>query len=333
MFVQHNVSLKTYNSFGIDVKAKKYIAISSVSELKKILPLEKNVFVLSGGSNLLLTKDIEELVIHLKLKGKKIDIVSKTEVLVRAQAGEDWHNFVLWCIENDFGGLENLALIPGNVGTSPIQNIGAYGVEVKDRITEVETIEIKTGKIRSFSNKECKFSYRNSIFKNELKEKYIILSVQFKLSTVKHDLNYSYRALQSELINHKKPTIKDICKAVIAIRNRKLPDPKIIGNSGSFFKNPVISKSQFLEIQKKHKDMPHYTISKTEIKVPAAWLIEQCGFKGKRYGETGSHKDQALVLVNYGKATGKEVYELAKQIQKTVLERFSISLEVEVNIK
>lgn len=334
MNIQHRVSLKKFNTFGIDVNAKSYVSVASVEELQKILQQEKDVFVLSGGSNLLLTKDIEVLVIHLNTKGIEQKVINSNEVLVTAQAGENWHEFVLWCIAKNYGGLENLSLIPGNVGTCPIQNIGAYGVEVKDTITEVEAIEIASGKLKKFSNSECNFGYRDSVFKNDLKGKYILTRVTFKLTTNQHQLNYSYGAIQDELNskNISTPSIATISNAVIAIRNSKLPNPKEIGNSGSFFKNPVISKQQFSELQKQFENMPFYTVSNTEVKIPAGWLIEQAGLKGKRFGETGLHKNQALVLVNYGKATGKEVHALAKKIQATILEKFKISLEIEVNI-
>ena len=334
MDIQHAVSLKAFNTFGIDVKAESYISVESIQELKSVLSLNKEVFVLSGGSNLLLTQDIKKLVLHLRTKGITTKTLSENEVEVTVQAGENWHEFVLWCISKNYGGLENLSLIPGNVGTCPIQNIGAYGVEVKDTITKVEAIEIATGITKKFSNSECNFGYRNSIFKNELKGKYILTSVSFKLTTKNHKLNYSYGAIQEKLDSKKiiTPTLKDISDAVITIRNSKLPNPKEIGNSGSFFKNPVISKSKYTELAKSHKNMPFYVVSDTEVKIPAGWLIEQSGFKGKRIGETGSHKSQALVLVNYGKATGKEVYALAQKIQETVLENFEIPLEIEVNI-
>ncbi|MFC2109450.1 UDP-N-acetylmuramate dehydrogenase [Bacteroidota bacterium] len=334
MNFQYNVSLKTFNTFGIDVLAKKYISVTSTKELKEVLATEKNVFVLSGGSNLLLTKNITPLVIHLNTSGKQIDFISDEEVLVKVSAGENWHEFVLWCVDQNFGGLENLSLIPGNVGTCPIQNIGAYGVEVKDTITEVEAVEISTGITKIFSNKDCAFGYRNSIFKNNLKGKYILTAVTFKLTRKNHQLHSSYGAIQDKLAENliSTPTIKDISNAVIAIRNSKLPNPDEIGNSGSFFKNPVISTEQFKKIQENHKNIPHYIVSETETKVPAGWLIEQCGFKGKRIGNTGSHSQQALVLVNYGNATGKEVHELAQQIQQTVANKFGINLEIEVNV-
>lgn len=283
---------------------------------------------------MLLTKDIEKLVVHIDFKGISIDREDENNVYLTVNAGENWHEFVLWTIHNDFGGIENLSLIPGNVGTCPIQNIGAYGVEVKDVITKVEALEIETGKLVSFSNEVCDFGYRNSIFKNEEKGKYIIVAVSFKLTKNKHTLNTSYGAIETELEakNIVSPSLQDVSNAVIAIRKSKLPDPKEIGNSGSFFKNPVISKDQFLELQKENPNIPNYPVSDTEIKVPAGWLVEQSGFKGKRFGDAGIHEKQALVLVNYGNASGKEIYLLAQKIQEKVFKNFGISLEIEVNV-
>ena len=283
---------------------------------------------------MLLTKDIHKLVIHLDIKGISIDKEDEDYVYLTVNAGENWHEFVVYCISQNYGGVENLSLIPGNVGTCPIQNIGAYGVEVKDTITKVEGIEIATEKLVSFSNEDCNFGYRNSIFKNAYKGKIVLTSVGFKLTKKNHQLNTSYGAIDTELAskNISKPRLKEISNAVIAIRQSKLPDPKEIGNSGSFFKNPVILKSVFLEIQKSHPKVPSYKISETEVKVPAGWLVEQSGFKGKRFGDAGVHEKQALVLVNYGNATGKEIYKLAEKIQETVLKNFKISLEIEVNV-
>ena len=334
MKIQHNISLKNYNTFGIDVTAKRFITIDSVYQLQQLLKIEKDIFLISGGSNMLLTKDIEKLVVHIDIKGISIDRENHNDIYLTVNAGENWHKFVLWCVNNDYGGIENLSLIPGNVGTSPIQNIGAYGVEVKDTISKVEAIEIETGKLISFSNEECNFDYRNSIFKNEVKGKYIITSVSFQLTKGEHHLNTSYGAIETELISKKveKPTLKDVSDAVISIRKSKLPDPKEIGNSGSFFKNPVISSSNFLEIQKEYPTIPSYVISDTETKVPAGWLIEKAGFKGKRFGEYGIHEKQALVLVNYGNASGKEIHQLAQKIQETILSKFGVSLEIEVNV-
>ena len=334
MKIQQNISLKNYNTFGISVNAKRFIAVTSVYELQQLLKTEKELFLLSGGSNMLLTKDIEKLVVHIDIKGISIDKEDENAVYLTVNAGEDWHKFVVWCISNEFGGIENLSLIPGNVGTCPIQNIGAYGVEVKDTITKVEGLEIETGKLVSFSNEACKFGYRNSIFKNTHKGKIILTSVGFKLTKKNHQLNTSYGAIDAELALNKilKPTLKNVSDAVIAIRKSKLPDPKEIGNSGSFFKNPVISKELFLEIQRENPNIPNYPISQTQIKIPAGWLVEQSGFKGKRFGDAGVHEKQALVLVNYGNATGEEIHQLAKKIQATVFTNFKISLEIEVNV-
>ena len=334
MDIQQNISLKSYNTFSIDVKARRFVNITSLNELKKVIRSEKRFFILSGGSNLLLTKDIDKLVIHLNTKGIEVLQETNNDIFIKVQAGENWHEFVLWCIDHNYGGVENLSLIPGNVGTAPIQNIGAYGVELKDNMHNLEALEIDSLNTKIFTNKNCEFGYRNSVFKNDLKGKYIITSVTFKLSKNTHKLNSSYGAIQSELdiANIINPTIKDISKAVIAIRQSKLPDPKEIGNSGSFFKNPIISTSDFRNLQKTYPDAPHYVVSKNEIKVPAGWLVEQCGFKGKRFGDAGVHKKQALVLVNYGNATGEEIWSLAQKIQKTVLKTFNILLEAEVNV-
>ncbi|QXP62348.1 UDP-N-acetylmuramate dehydrogenase [Polaribacter sp. HaHaR_3_91] len=334
MNIQQNTSLKNYNTFGISVNAKRFISIDSVYQLQQLLKVEKDLFLISGGSNMLLTKDIEKLVVHLAIKGISIDYEDENAVYITVNAGENWHDFVLWCVSENYGGIENLSLIPGNVGTCPIQNIGAYGVEVKDTITKVEVLDIETGKLVQFSNEDCSFGYRNSIFKNEVKGKYIITSVSFKLTKTNHHLNSSYGAINTELTskNITKPTLKDISDAVIAIRKSKLPDPKEIGNSGSFFKNPVIAATQFLELQKDFPTIPSYKISDTEVKVPAGWLIEQAGFKGKRFGNYGVHEKQALVLVNYGNATGKEIYQLAEKIKETIFNKFGIPLEIEVNI-
>jgi len=332
--IKENISLKEYNTFGIDVNAKRFVSVNSVYQLQQLLKAEKNVFLISGGSNILLTKDIDKLVVHIDFKGISIDKEDDDFVYLTVNAGENWHDFVLYCVAQNYGGLENLALIPGNVGTCPIQNIGAYGVEVKDTITKLEAVNLETTKLDSFSNEDCNFGYRNSIFKNSVKGKYVITSVAFKLTKRNHNLNTSYGAIETELASKQitEPTLKDISDAVIAIRKSKLPDPKEIGNSGSFFKNPVISKAHFLELQKEYPNIPSYTISENEIKVPAGWLIETARFKGKRFGNYGVHEKQALVLVNYGNASGKEIYALAQKIQKEILNQFKIDLEIEVNI-
>lgn len=334
MNIQHNISLKKYNTFGIDVKASRFLNITSIDVLRETLKTNSSFFILSGGSNILLTDDLDTLVLHIDLKGIEIIKEDDSYAYVKVQAGENWHEFVLWCIANNLGGLENLSLIPGYVGTSPIQNIGAYGVEIKDCFQKLKAIEISTGNRQVFDYSECKFGYRNSIFKNSLKGKYIITSVIYKLTKTNHKLNYSYGAIQSELDKRgiKTPSIKDISDCVIDIRNSKLPNPKEIGNSGSFFKNPVISTKDFNQLKAQYPKIPSYVISESEVKVPAGWLIEQSGFKGKRYGDAGVHDKQALVLVNHGNATGQEILSLAKQIQQKIKQDFQIDLEIEVNV-
>jgi UDP-N-acetylmuramate dehydrogenase len=336
MQIQHDFSLKKYNTFGIEAKAKRFVAVHSVDELKTVLqqhPTDKK-FILGGGSNMLLTKDINALVIHVDLKGKKVIAQDDDFVTVEAQAGENWHEFVLWTIDQNFGGLENMSLIPGNVGTTPIQNIGAYGTEIKDTFVSCEAIEIATQQMRTFTNPECNFGYRESVFKQDLKDQFIITSVIFKLTKRNHKINTSYGDITSELAknNIENPGLKDVSNAVIAIRQSKLPDPKELGNSGSFFKNPIISKSDFDKVHAKFPDIKFFPISETEVKVPAGWLIEQAGFKGKRFGDAGIHKNQALVLVNYGNATGQEIFAVSRDIQRTILEKFGIAIEAEVNV-
>jgi UDP-N-acetylmuramate dehydrogenase len=337
MTIQKNISIKKYNTFGIDVKAEKFVKINSLEELLDFLnqrsKQDKQLFLLGGGSNMLLTKDIKSTVLHLNIKGIKILKENKYTIYIEVNAGENWHDFVQWSLKNDFGGIENLSLIPGNVGTCPIQNIGAYGVEVKDTIYQVKAIEISTGKTTIFKNSECEFGYRNSIFKNKVKGEYIITSVVFKLTKTKHQLKYNYGAIQAELAkkNIKKPTIQNISESIIFIRNAKLPNPKELGNSGSFFKNPVVDSLVFFKVQKSYPEMPFYLVE-NKYKIPAGWLIEKAGFKGKRFGDAGVHKNQALVLVNYGNASGKDILKLAKKIQKTIKKQFDINLEMEVNI-
>lgn len=332
MEIQQNISLKPYNTFGIQANAKRFVSVNFIKDLKEIIAAEKNIFLLGGGSNILLTGDVEKLVIHLNTKGIIVNDSGNNEVLATAEAGENWHEFVQWCVSQNYGGLENLALIPGNVGTAPIQNIGAYGVEIKDVFQQLEAIDIETGKTKIFTNEECNFGYRNSVFKNQLKGKYIIANVTFKLTKKNHVTNISYGVIKELLNNKKNPSIKEIADSVIAIRQSKLPDPKEIGNSGSFFKNPVIDINSFKKLKEKYPTIPNYVLSKKEIKIPAGWLIEQCGFKGKRFGDAGVHEKQALVLVNYSNASGKEIYALAQNIQQKVMKVFKIALEIEVNI-
>jgi len=335
MIIKHNIALKPFNTFGIEVNASEFASINSLKELKDVLNTNpSDLLILGGGSNMLLTKDVEALVLQINLKG--ISVISRTEnrVQIQVAAGENWHELVCWCLNENFGGLENLSLIPGNVGTAPIQNIGAYGVELKDSFVSCEALNIQTKELRTFTKEECDFGYRNSVFKQELKGRYIITSVVFELSSQEHSLKTNYGAIEAELQNYgiKTPTIQDVSKAVISIRNSKLPDPKIIGNSGSFFKNPVVSSSKFEILLSQFPQIQHYKISADAVKIPAGWLIDTAGFKGKTFGDFGVHAKQALVLVNYGGASGKDILNLSKQIQKAVKFIFDIDLETEVNI-
>ena len=336
MKILENISLKPFNTFGIEATAKKFVNITSAEELIHVLQSKQfpEKFILGGGSNMLLTKDIDALVIHINNKGKEIVKEEGDFVYVKVEAGENWHEFVLWCIDNDFGGVENLSLIPGNVGTSPIQNIGAYGVELKDVFEECEAVSVKDLTLITFSKEHCNFGYRNSIFKQAEKGKHIITNVTFKLTKKNHTLNTSYGAILSELNDNNitKPTIKDVSNAIIKIRQSKLPDPKEIGNSGSFFKNPVINSKHFKKLQDNFPEIPSYKVSENEIKIPAGWLIEKAGFKGKRFGNYGVHKKQALVLVNYGSANGTDILKLSELIQNTIKKLYNIDLEAEVNV-
>ena len=336
MEIASNFPLKNHNTFGITAFAKEFVSVQSVSELAKVLKENKGkkLFILGGGSNMLLTQDIDALVIHVDLKGKEVVNETNSHVHLKGMAGENWHEFVLYSISQNYGGLENMSLIPGNVGTTPIQNIGAYGTEIKDTFVSCEAMDIETQQMVTFTNKECEFGYRESVFKGRLKNKYIITSVTFNLTKSNHKINTAYGDIAAELTKNgiTVPTIKDVSNAVTAIRQSKLPNPKELGNSGSFFKNPIVTPEVFEKAYALHPQMPHYTVSDTEIKIPAGWLIEQSGFKGKRFGDAGVHEKQALVLVNYGNATGQELLDLSRKIQETVLKNFGIKIEAEVNI-
>lgn len=336
MDIKQQVSLKKYNTFGIDVAARFFCAVTTMDELREALrsKVHSKLFFISGGSNMLLTRDIDALVIHIDLKGISIFDEDETSVTLKVMAGENWHQMVLWTLAHGYGGLENLSLIPGNTGTAPIQNIGAYGVELKDCFVACDTVEIASLQSRSFSREACQFGYRDSFFKNAGKGKYVITSVYLQLSKKRHILNTSYGAIMDELQknNIQAPTIKDVSNAVIAIRKSKLPDPNILGNSGSFFKNPVIDQESFHLFSNQYNDAPYYKLSGEYYKIPAGWLIEQCGFKGKRFGDAGVHEHQALVLVNYGNASGKEILALAETIIKSVRDKFNITISPEVNI-
>lgn len=336
MNAKTNLSLKNFNTFGIDVKAKQFIEIQTVEELKHVLKrfYTEEIFILGGGSNMLLTEDIDKTVLYIHNTGISVQDQSDKEIIIQVEAGENWHDLVMWSVLNGYGGLENLALIPGHVGTAPIQNIGAYGVELKDVFISCNAIHRQTLDIKTFTLQDCKFGYRNSIFKNELKNQYIIINVKFKLTKKNHEISMSYGAIKDELsaLNISEPMPEDIANAVIKIRQSKLPDPKKIGNSGSFFKNPIIEIERFESLKNDFPHLPCYPIDHNHVKIPAGWLIEHSGLKGYREGDAGVHKKQALVLVNYGEASGQDILNLSKTIQQTVKNRFGIDLEAEVNI-
>lgn len=334
--VLENVSLKSYNTFGIDVSTAFFATFNSVKELQLLLQTDavkqRNHLVMGGGSNMLLTKDFDGIVLKNNIKGIEILEEETTTATVRVGAGEVWHDFVMWAVNKNLGGVENLSLIPGSVGAGPIQNIGAYGVELKDCFKSLEAVEIKTGNIKTFTKDYCNFGYRYSIFKDRAKGKYIITHVTFSLQK-NPELNTTYGAIEQELKKQNAtPSIRAISDAVIAIRKSKLPDPAVLGNAGSFFKNPEVPLKKFEELKALFPTLTGYPVNKTTVKLAAGWLIEQCGWKGKRIGNTGSHKDQALVLVNYGNATGKEIYSLALDIKKSVHEKFGVDIEPEVNV-
>lgn len=336
--IEENKDLRALNTFGFRVKAKFFTTIHSKEELHELIHSDlyqrEERLILGGGSNILFKRDYDGLVIKVDLKG--ITVVSQTEdsLLLQVASGEVWHELVLHCVKNNWGGIENLSLIPGLVGAAPIQNIGAYGTEIKNMITQVEAIDLKTGLTKLFTNEECCFGYRESVFKNALREKYFISSITLTLTKKNHRLNTSYGAIHETLssMNIEQPTIKSISDAVIAIRQSKLPDPRVIGNAGSFFKNPSITVNHYQSLQKNNTTIPSYPSANQEVKVPAGWLIEQCGWKGKKINHVGVHPKQALVLVNYGDGKGEDVFDLALKIASSVKEKFNIELTPEVNI-
>jgi UDP-N-acetylmuramate dehydrogenase len=333
MEIQSNISLKKYNTFGIDAHARFFSAFKTVEELKGLLDLQKTSIVLGGGSNILFTKDFDGLVLKNELKGIKKVKEDEQHVYVQVGAGENWHQFVLYCIKNNLAGVENLSLIPGSVGASPMQNIGAYGVEIKDVFFYLEAYSIKEKALQAFSLNDCELGYRDSIFKKKYKDEFIITGVTYRLNK-KPDFNISYGAIKHELEKMKvhELSIQKISQAVINIRSSKLPDPKKIGNAGSFFKNPTVPRSVFEKLKAKFHDIVGYDVHSGEVKIAAGWLIEQCGWKGFKKGDAGCYDKQALVLVNYGKATGDEIYSLSEDILQSVKQKFAITLEREVNI-
>jgi UDP-N-acetylmuramate dehydrogenase len=334
--IQHNVSLQPYNTFGIDVPAAGFARFSSVEELETVLNENNSrlpLMILGGGSNVLLTRPVQALVLKNEISGFERVNENEDTVDVRVGAGEEWHGFVRYCVENGWGGVENLSLIPGSVGASPMQNIGAYGAEIKDCFVSLEAFHIQRREIHTFTKEDCAFGYRESVFKRELKGQYVITSVTYRLLK-KPVFNTGYGAIQSELdtMGVKELSVDAISRAVMNIRTSKLPNPKELGNAGSFFKNPVVSKESLDAILTKYPDAPHYPQEDGTEKLAAGWLIEQAGWKGKRVGNCGVHTRQALVLVNYGGATGQEIYALSQAILDAVYEQFNVQLEREVNI-
>ena len=337
MNLQENVSLRTYNSFGIDVKARYFASFESLVELEEALNSElqtqNSELILGGGSNILLVKDFDGVVLKNEMKG--IEVVDEDEeyVYLKAGAGENWHQFVLYCVQHDYAGVENLSLIPGNVGASPMQNIGAYGVEIKDVFYELEAFHKADKIVKTFALKECDFGYRESVFKNKYKDQFVITSVTYRLNK-KPSFNTSYGAIHQELekMEVKELSIQAISQAVINIRTSKLPDPKQVGNAGSFFKNPIVPNDQFHQLKTAYPDMVAFPSGADHMKLAAGWLIEKCGWKGYRKGDAGCYPKQALVLVNYGAASGREIYDLSEEIIQSVQRTFGVNLEREVNI-
>ncbi len=335
MKIFRNVSLKNFNTFGLEYKANYMIQVNTDKELKMLfreeIHIEKPVLILGEGSNILFTDDFRGTILKPVYTGIKIESTERENVIISAGAGVKWDKLVEWTVNKDLGGLENLSLIPGNVGATPVQNIGAYGVEIKDSIEKVKTISVTDGTVRYFNNSECRFDYRNSIFKTEYKGKYLVTRVYFRLAT-NYVLKPDYGSLNDEIRKLGKLTLKNVRQAVINIRRDKLPDPELIGNAGSFFKNPVVSKNDAEKLMKYYPQMPVYNHNPREKKLAAGWLIDQCGWKGKRIGNAGVHDKQALVIVNFGNATGKEIFLLSEEIKESVRKKFGLELEREVEV-
>ena len=337
--IEHDVSLKEMNTLGVEVYADTFVDIHDPDQLKRLFDdgffAEKSPIILGGGSNLLFKKDPDQPVLKVSILGNELEEAGQDTVTLKAGAGENWHELVTYAVNKQLGGIENLALIPGTTGAAPIQNIGAYGVELKDVFESLTAFDVSTGEFKIFEAADCNFGYRDSVFKQELKGQVIVCDVTLRLKRENsHRVNLTYRGLSSELESRgvENPSIKDIYDAVVDIRNSKLPDPKDIGNAGSFFKNPVVSKDVLEALKADYPTMPAYELDTDEYKIPAAWLIETAGWKGKQVGNVGTYKNQALVIVNHGGATGQEIYEHAKTIQKSVRDTFDIDLTPEVNI-
>jgi UDP-N-acetylmuramate dehydrogenase len=336
--VRENVDLFPYNTFRIHATARYLVTIKSPDDAREVFKSElfrkHRHVILGGGSNILLTGDFDGVVLKNEIRGIAVADEDDTTIRLKVGSGENWHGFVTYCVAHNYGGVENLSLIPGTVGAAPMQNIGAYGVEIREVIHKVEAIDIHTGGVRIFDREECAFGYRESVFKQELKGRYFISSITLSLTKKNHHLNVSYGAIREVLKEHnqQEPTIKSVSDAVIEIRSKKLPDPAVIGNAGSFFKNPSVDVPFFERLQKKYPALPSFPGENNLVKIPAAWLIEQCGWKGKTIGDIGVHKHQALVLVNYGDGDGKKIWQLATDIQRSVKEEFGILLHPEVNV-
>lgn len=335
--ITENVSLKPLNTFGLEVNARWFTAINNLHDLQELIqhPIYQKAekLIIGGGSNVLFRSDFDGIVIRNQLKGKEVIVETEEEVLVKAAGGEVWHELVMWCIQKGYGGLENLSLIPGCVGASPMQNIGAYGTELKDVFESLEAMNLNDGTVRRFDKQECKFGYRESVFKHELKNQYMIISVTYKLNK-KAVINTSYGAINDELrlmgIEH--PGMKEVSDAIIRIRKSKLPDPCVTGNAGSFFKNPEVKGSAYEQLKKANPDLVAYELPNGNYKLAAGWLIEKSGLKGYKMGNAAVHDKQALVLINTGDATGEEIYSLSEYVLKTVFAKFGVKLEREVNI-
>lgn len=336
--VQENVDLFPYNTFAIHANARYFVVVRSVDDARDVFGSElfrRNPhLILGGGSNILLTKDFDGIVVKNEISGIEMVSQNDSSVALRVGSGENWHHLVMYCVERGLGGIENLSLIPGTVGAAPMQNIGAYGVEIREVIREVEAIELKTGKLRRFNGDECAFGYRESVFKQELRNQYFISSITLSLTRKAHRFNVSYGAIRDVLTEKgvNEISIGAISDAVIEIRRKKLPDPAVIGNAGSFFKNPSIDEASFALLKREYPAIPSFPGENRLVKIPAAWLIEQCGWKGKTFDNIGVHKHQALVLVNYGDGEGEKIWELAMKIQSSVKEKFNIHLQPEVNV-
>lgn len=337
MHIQENVSLKQYNTFGIDVQSRYFVDIASIEHLHELVTHPKwqtiPKLVLGDGSNVLFSQDYPGLVIKMSLKGKEITAEDNQHVWLRMAAGENWHECVLFCIQHHLAGIENLSFIPGTVGAAPIQNIGAYGVELREVLVKLTAMRLSDGTLHTFEHSDCRFGYRDSIFKRELKNQFIIVSVDLRLNKTPI-FRLDYGAIKETLaaMQIKDVSIKAVSDAVIKIRQQRLPDPKKIGNAGSFFKSPILPKQQFHAMYQQFPQMPYFLDDNEHYKIPAGWFIEQCGWKGRRLGEAGVHEQHALVLINYGKGSGRDIKQLAEQIQASVKDKFAIELIPEVNI-